>query len=124
VSVGTVLDDQLCDVVLRDGSTLALRRARHDDVPELLRFFNGLSLESRYYRFFRLARLEPATIERLFPGDPSLGLALVGECGKRIVAFAGFNRAAGADRSPRRAKGTRNRTARAGCPGRSMRWRE
>jgi acetyl coenzyme A synthetase (ADP forming)-like protein len=99
VSVSTVLDDQLCDVVLRDGSTLALRRARHDDVPELLRFFNDLSLESRYYRFFGLVRIEPATIERLFPADPSLGLALVGECGKRIVAFAGFNRAPGADRA-------------------------
>lgn len=40
------------DVVLRDGSTVRLRPIRREDEPALLRFFEGLSVESQAFRFF------------------------------------------------------------------------
>ncbi len=39
------------DVVVRDGSTVCLRRATNDDLPALLEFLESLSTESLYYRF-------------------------------------------------------------------------
>ena len=49
-------DHQLCDVVLRDGSTLALRPVRESDIDALVAFFNALSPQSRYYRWLRRLR--------------------------------------------------------------------
>ncbi|HYF26493.1 MAG TPA: GNAT family N-acetyltransferase, partial [Baekduia sp.] len=43
------------DVVLRDGSTVRVREGRPDDAPEVLAFFEGLSDDSRYSRFFTTA---------------------------------------------------------------------
>ena len=40
------------DIVLRDGSTLHVRRVRPDDEPALRVFFGGLSDEARWFRFF------------------------------------------------------------------------
>ena len=48
-------EEGICDVVLRDGSTLGLRPVREDDVPALAVFFENLSPESRYYRFTFIA---------------------------------------------------------------------
>ena len=87
-------DEQLCDVVLRDGSTLAVRTVREDDIDALLTFFTELSPESRYYRFLGTPRMDSATLAQLVPADPGLGKALIGECGERIVAFAGYYRTA------------------------------
>jgi hypothetical protein len=43
-SPGTVnTAESICDIVLRDGSTLALRPARESDGPAIIRFFEGLS---------------------------------------------------------------------------------
>ncbi|MEP6752147.1 MAG: GNAT family N-acetyltransferase [Candidatus Dormiibacterota bacterium] len=39
-------------IVLRDGSTLAVRPIRPDDEGDLARFFTDLSMESRVFRFF------------------------------------------------------------------------
>jgi acetyl coenzyme A synthetase (ADP forming)-like protein len=89
----------LDDVVLRDGSTLALRAASKTDVPALVGFFAGLSRESRYFRFLGSPKLDEAAVERLLPPDRAHGYALVGECAGRIVAFAGYNRSPGADRA-------------------------
>jgi acetyl coenzyme A synthetase (ADP forming)-like protein len=89
----------LDDVVLRDGSTLALRPAVSSDVPALVAFFAGLSPESRYFRFIGVPTLDERAVERLLPEDASRGYALVGECAGRIVAFAGYNRPPGADRA-------------------------
>ena len=50
------------DVVVRDGSTVCLRRAAEDDVPALLAFLEALSVDSRYYRFLGLPALTPARI--------------------------------------------------------------
>jgi acetyl coenzyme A synthetase (ADP forming)-like protein len=77
------------DIVLRDGSTLALRPATATDVPALCAFFAALSPTSRYYRFFSVACLDAERVERLVPPSAEKGSALVGEVGNRVVAFAG-----------------------------------
>jgi acetate---CoA ligase (ADP-forming) len=78
------------DIVLRDGSTLALRPASARDVPELCAFFvEKLSPTSRYYRFFSAACPDTESVERLIPKAKE-GAALVGEVGNRVVAFAGY----------------------------------
>ena len=87
-------NDQPCDVVLRDGSTLPLRPVRQDNLGALVTFFAGLSPESRYFRFFGEPNLDATRVARLIPMDARGGTALVGECGGRIVAFAGYYRAA------------------------------
>ena len=87
-------NDQPCDVVLRDGSTLPLRPVRHDNLGALVTFFAGLSPESRHFRFFGEPNLDATGVARLIPMDARGGTALVGECGGRIVAFAGYYRAA------------------------------
>jgi acetate---CoA ligase (ADP-forming) len=78
------------DIVLRDGSTLALRRAVEGDTAAIVRFFEGLSRQSLYQRFLGFPRLEAKTLSCLVPQDASAGTALVGESAGRIVAFAGF----------------------------------
>jgi len=40
------------DAVLRDGSTIHLRGARTSDRDALVYFYESLSLQSRYFRFF------------------------------------------------------------------------
>ena len=40
------------DIALRDGSTVHVRPTRAGDEPAILAFLTGLSLESRYFRFF------------------------------------------------------------------------
>jgi acetate---CoA ligase (ADP-forming) len=79
-----------CDVVLRDGSTLTLRKARADDVPAVLVFLRGLSSESQYQRFLGTARLDLDSVRRLTVEQPGMGLSLLGTCGGRVVAMAGF----------------------------------
>ena len=93
VSAGPI-NDRLCDVVLRDGSTLPLHSVRQDDIGALVTFFAGLSPESRYYRFFGVPNMDPARVAGLIPVETTAGAALVGECGGRIVAFAGYYRTA------------------------------
>ena len=78
------------DIVLRDGSTLAMRPAVVDDVDGLVAFTTELSQESRYYRFFGIPSVTRASMERLVPTTPAAGTAVVGESAGRIVAFAGF----------------------------------
>ena len=45
-------------VVLRDGSTLAVRPIRAEDEAELSRFFSSLSLKSLVSRFFGVANAD------------------------------------------------------------------
>ena len=80
------------DIVLRDGSTLALRPASATDAPALCAFVEALSPASRYYRFFSVACLDAERVERLVPRSPEEGAALIGEAGSRVVAFAGYYR--------------------------------
>ena len=81
------------DIVLRDGSTLALRPGRADDADALLRFFDGLSPRSRYQRFLGFPVLDAERARRLLAADAPEAMALVGEVSGRMVAFAGFYRA-------------------------------
>ena len=81
-----------CDIVLRDGSTVALRAATAADVPALCAFLDALSPDSRYFRFFSLTAPDAKSVGRLLPRTPDEGLALVGEVGNGLVAFAGYYR--------------------------------
>ena len=78
------------DIVLRDGSTLALRCALDSDAMPLQRFFDGLSTQSLYQRFFGFPNLDERALRRLIGSEQPRSGVLVGEVGDRIVAFAGF----------------------------------
>ena len=80
------------DVVVRDGSTVCLRRAAESDVPALQEFLESLSVDSRYHRFMGLPALTESRVRALATADGSRGTALVVEARGRIVAFAGFYR--------------------------------
>jgi GNAT superfamily N-acetyltransferase len=67
-----------------------MRAAAREDVDRLVGFTLALSQQSRYYRFFGIPLVNRASIERLVPNTPAGGMAVVGECGGRIVAFAGY----------------------------------
>ncbi len=93
-------DREVCDIVLRDGSTLALRRAGEVDVRAVTDFFDALSVDSRYLRFFSAAALTPARVGQLVPLTRGAGAALIGELAGRVVAFAAYYRTPGiADRA-------------------------
>src|SRR5690242_1928047 len=80
------------DVVLRDGSTVCVRPAVDRDIPALLRFFQGLSPQSLYYRLQgRPAPTDTALGELIGAGAPS-AVTLVGESRDNIIAFANYHR--------------------------------
>ena len=83
---------ELTDVVVRDGSTVCVRRATADDVDALAQFFHTLSSESLYYRFLGIPSLTEARLRALTATDDRAGASLVVESAGRIVAFAGFYR--------------------------------
>jgi acetyl coenzyme A synthetase (ADP forming)-like protein len=77
-------------VVLRDGSTLAIRPVRADDATELGRFFADLSLESRVFRFFAAVVNANSSIQRMVNVDytSSYGLVAVAGAPPQIVGHA------------------------------------
>jgi len=78
------------DIVLRDGSTVHVRPARPGDRAALTEFFQGLSSESRWFRFFSAAgNLEPF-IDKATNNDFRDRLDLVATAGTppRIIAHA------------------------------------
>ena len=88
-------DRLVCDIVLRDGSTLALRHVQEADLPRLTAFFGALSPDSRYYRFFSLASLDYQSVHQLMSLSRESGTALVGEVANRVVVFAGYYKTPG-----------------------------
>jgi acetyltransferase len=65
-------------MVSRDGATLAVRPIRPEDAALERRFVNGLSEESRYFRFFyRLHELTPQMLARFTQVDYDREMALV-----------------------------------------------
>ena len=80
------------DVVVRDGSTVTLRRTREHDVEPLLRFLNSLSAQTLYNRFLGLPALSPARVRLLAAANGQAGTSLIVESAGQIVAFAGFYR--------------------------------
>jgi acetyltransferase len=66
------------DVTLRDGTVLHVRPIRPEDADMERAFVNGLSEQTRYFRFFyRLAELTPAMLARFTQVDYDRELALV-----------------------------------------------
>jgi acetyl coenzyme A synthetase (ADP forming)-like protein len=82
----------MADVVLRDGSTVCVRQADHNDVAALRDFIQSLSPESLYYRFHGLAALTEAGIQAVIGTDATPAVTLVAESGGRMVAFASYYR--------------------------------
>jgi acetate---CoA ligase (ADP-forming) len=80
------------DVVLRSGSTLRLRPIRMLDAPALLAFYQRLSPDSLYFRFFSLPRVDAERAAGFCRVDYDRQFALIGETAGRIVAVAHYFR--------------------------------
>ena len=80
------------DVVLKSGSTLRLRPIRPEDAPALLAFYERLSPDSLYFRFFSVPQLNVKKAESICRVDYQNTFALVGESAGRIVAVGHFFR--------------------------------
>jgi acetate---CoA ligase (ADP-forming) len=90
------------DVVVRDGSTVCIRRAGGGDAAALLRFFESLSPQSLYFRFHGRPALTEARIRDLLGVEGGHeAVTLVAECNERIVAFASYHTK---EHAPRRAE--------------------
>ena len=68
-------------VVLRDGSTVNVRPIRPGDEADLARFFTGLSLESRVFRFFAAVANADASVRRMVDVDYSQRYGIVALAG-------------------------------------------
>jgi acetyl coenzyme A synthetase (ADP forming)-like protein len=77
-------------VVLRDGSTLAVRPIRSEDEADLARFFTDLSIESRVFRFFAAIAHADVLAKKLVDVDYSsrYGLVAMGGAHRQIVGHA------------------------------------
>jgi RimJ/RimL family protein N-acetyltransferase len=86
----TVVDgDETGSAVLADGTVVEIRPIRADDVPLLVEFHEGLSVETSYRRFFGVhPHLNPGEAEHFCCVDSLDRFALVGVVKKEIVAVA------------------------------------
>jgi acetate---CoA ligase (ADP-forming) len=78
------------DVVLRDGATARLRHASINDRDQLREFYEHLSSQSRYFRFFgkpRVGNIVEDVVRALASRD---AVTLVAEVDHRIVAVAQY----------------------------------
>jgi acetate---CoA ligase (ADP-forming) len=80
------------DVVLRDGSTLHVRRVREDDRPALAALRDELSGRGQTFRLFDGPADPEGWLRQFFAFDQAEGTVLVGEAGGRLQAVAGFRR--------------------------------
>ncbi|HSV40973.1 MAG TPA: GNAT family N-acetyltransferase [Nocardioidaceae bacterium] len=81
------------DVVLRDGRVAHLRPIRPEDADALVEFYEGVSDESRYLRFFSpMPRLSPRDVERFTNVDHVDRVGLVMTVAGRIIAFGQYER--------------------------------
>ncbi|MGO9975524.1 MAG: GNAT family N-acetyltransferase [Solirubrobacteraceae bacterium] len=77
------------DVLLRDGSTLRLQAPTPDDFDDIRVFYEGLSTQSRYFRFHGFGRLD--TIARATADAGGIErFALIGRHGGRVVAACNY----------------------------------
>src|SRR5262245_28839233 len=86
------------DVVLRDGSTVAVRPVRADDLEAMAEFLRGLSPLSYRSRFFGL--VDPDEMARRFvevDGSDVYGLVAITGVPARVVGHAEFARRPGRD---------------------------
>jgi acetyl coenzyme A synthetase (ADP forming)-like protein len=77
-------------IVLRDGSTLAVRPIRLGDEAELARFFSALSLESRVFRFFAAVANADSSAKKMVQVDYTSRYGIVALAGapEQIVGHA------------------------------------
>jgi acetyl coenzyme A synthetase (ADP forming)-like protein len=80
------------DVILRDGSTLRLRKPLAEDADALLAFFADLSERSRYLRFHGFPAFGPQLVGPALEPDWDDRGALLGSLDGRIVALANWVR--------------------------------
>jgi RimJ/RimL family protein N-acetyltransferase len=78
------------DVLLRDGSTLRLQAPVPSDFGDVKAFYDGLSMESRYFRFHSYGRTDAAARAAAEAGGVDR-LALIGRHDGRVVAVAGYD---------------------------------
>lgn len=80
------------DVLLSDGRTAHLRPVSPDDGPALVDFYDGVSEQSRYFRFFSAhPRLTDSDVNRFTVVDYDQRVALVVTLGDAIIAIAGYD---------------------------------
>ncbi len=88
------------DVVSADGRTVRLRPVRPDDDESVLRFYERLSPESMYLRFFSPVPAATARrTERLTQVDQYEHVVIVAEHGDELVAMARYDREVPGDRA-------------------------
>jgi acetyltransferase len=79
------------EIVLRDGTRVAVRPMRPEDVDLEKRFFDGLSERSRYQRFMQhLPQLPPKMLARFTQLDYDRELALVALVGNEFIAVGRY----------------------------------
>ena len=78
------------DVLLRDGSTLRLQAPTPADFDDIKAFYDGLSPESRYFRFHGFGRTDTVARANAEAGGVDR-LALIGRHDGRVVAVAGYD---------------------------------
>lgn len=83
------------DVLLTDGTTAQLRAIEPTDADRLVRFHEGLSPDSVWFRYFGVhPHLTPNEVERLTVVDGRDRLALVALVGDELVGVASYDRLA------------------------------
>src|SRR5947208_1975982 len=81
------------DVVVSDGGTLHLRPITPDDAEALVRFHAGLSMRTRYLRYFSAyPTIPPRDLVRFSHVDHLYRVALAGWLGGEIIAVGRFDR--------------------------------
>jgi acetate---CoA ligase (ADP-forming) len=83
------------DVALRDGSTVHVRPVRAGDREAVLRFFQGLSEEARWLRFFTAVVDLPGMADRAVNVDYEDRYALVATAGPTVVGHGVYLRTDG-----------------------------
>jgi acetyl coenzyme A synthetase (ADP forming)-like protein len=82
-------------LILRDGTTATVRCSVPGDEAAIVKFFNDLSLESRWHRFFAVAKPRPELLRRFADsGNPREAFTLLAfrsvEGSTRIIAVASY----------------------------------
>ena len=88
------------DVLLRDGHAAHLRPINVDDEELLVEFYEQVSAESKYMRFFApMPKLSEKDVKRFTNVDHHDRVAFVLTVGKKIIAVGRFDRIPGKDNS-------------------------
>jgi GNAT superfamily N-acetyltransferase len=93
ITGGTTGHRSTSEAVLSDGSSVQIRSLTPNDRDRLVRFFEGLSLESRRMRFFTpLAHLSDSLLHRLMAVDGQDSIVMIAERRGEIVGVGRANR--------------------------------